>query len=121
VSFGNLKNAAAYFALRAKTARKPEIKKRFQQMATFYGRIANILPKFPQGYKQPENKYSSRLQDRVEECRAMAACCDDETCRRRLLELAEEYKRAGDQLSETAREAWRQPVLRRRGPARLND
>jgi hypothetical protein len=104
VSFGNLKNAAAYFALRAKTARKPEIKKRFQQMAAFYDRIASIIPKFPYGYKQPENKYSSRLQDRAEECRAMAECCDDEICRRRLLDLAEEYKRSRDQLCEMGRE-----------------
>jgi hypothetical protein len=105
VSFGNLKNAAAYFALRAKTARKPEIKRRFQRMATFYDRVASILPKFPEGYKQPEHGYSSRLQDRAEECRAIAECCDDETCRRRLLELAEEYKRSGDQLCETDRES----------------
>jgi hypothetical protein len=59
-------------------------------MATFYGRIANILPNFPEGYKQPENGYSSRLQDRAEECGAIAQCCDDETYRRRLVDLAEE-------------------------------
>lgn len=101
VSSGNLKNAAAYFALRAKTARKPEIKKRFHEMATFYDRIASILPKFPDGYKQPKNTYSSRLHDLAEECRTMADYCKDETSRRRLLALAEQYKGRVGQLRET--------------------
>jgi hypothetical protein len=61
-------------------------------MATFYDRVASILPNFPDGYNQPGNRYSSRMQDREAECRSMASCCDDEICRRRLLELAEEYK-----------------------------
>lgn len=90
------RNGSSYFALRAKKARKPGIKERFLEDAAFYDTLASITPTFPHGYQRPASS-GNRWRDRAEECRTMAACFENETCRRRLIGIAEEYERLAHQ------------------------
>jgi hypothetical protein len=51
-----------------------------------------IIPTFPEGHSQCRNGIADQLNDRAEECRALAAFVHDPGCRAKLLRLADTYQ-----------------------------
>ena len=99
-------NTAAYFEARAKKAKSQDRRQQFFDAARFYEELGQITPEFPEGCKQPERLSANaslradRLRDRAEECRAIADSMQDESCKAKLLRLADTYEQVGLFLGE---------------------
>ena len=92
-------STAAYFKrLAQKEIRDGDRRQRLWDVASFYGSLAGIIPNMPSGYKhhngvgRPVTR-AERWHARAEECRTLADCFTDQTCRGQLRELAQEYDR----------------------------
>jgi hypothetical protein len=92
-------STAAYFERRAqKEVRDGDRRQRLLDVAGFYRALARIIPAMPSGYKHnngvgPPVTRAERWHARAEECRTLADCFTDQTCRGQLRELAQEYDR----------------------------
>jgi hypothetical protein len=91
-------STAVYFErLARKEARDEDRRQRLLDVAGFYRALAGIIPGIPQRYKNncaelPLTR-AERWHARAEECRTLADCFTDPTCRRQLTELAQSYDR----------------------------
>ena len=89
---GDFKDTAEYFETRGKKSRDWNRGQRFFDEARFYRQLADIVPTFSAGYKAPRST-DDRYRDRAEECRTMAEGFRDPECKRRLIDLADQYDR----------------------------
>lgn len=89
-------DVAADYALKADAERDLNRRADLQDAAHFYGALAQIIPTFPGGYTQYFDAAASNLDNRAEECRAMAAVLGDAECRAKLLRLANTYQKVSD-------------------------
>ena len=89
-------STAAYFERLADKARDDDQRQRWLEAAGFYRSLAGILPARPTSYKHngggPPLNRAERWRARAEECRSLADCFTDATCRRQLIELAADYE-----------------------------
>jgi hypothetical protein len=90
---------AADYALQADGERDQNRRADFQEAAHFYGALAQIIPTFPGGYTQYFDAAATNLDNRAEECRAMAAVVGDAECQAKLLRLAKTYQKVSDAVS----------------------
>ena len=91
-------STAVYFErLAQKESRDPDRRQRLLEVARFYRSLAGIIPTMPTGYKASEvglpATRAERWHARAEECRALADCFRDPTCRGQLRSLAQNYDR----------------------------
>jgi len=90
-------STAAYFKSLADRARHDDQRQRLLEVAGFYRSLAGFIPAMPSNYKHngrvPPITRAERWRARAEECRSLADCFTDQTCRRQLTELAEGYDR----------------------------
>jgi hypothetical protein len=68
------------------------------RIVTVVSSLAKIIPGMPIGYKNnkrstPPLTRAQRLRSRAEECRTLADCFTNATCRKQLTELAQSYER----------------------------
>lgn len=90
---GGFKDTARYLrGLSRKERSDEERKHRLLDEADFRDKLAKIIPGFPAGYKLP-HATCDRLRFRAEECRTMADAFRDPECKRRLINLADQYER----------------------------
>ncbi|MBX9827631.1 MAG: hypothetical protein K2Y27_21875 [Xanthobacteraceae bacterium] len=94
------KDTADFFAKHARKERDPTRRAEHIRTEAFYRSLAKITPTFPPKYSAPQLT-ANRYLDRAEECRTMAECFSDPTCRRQMMEVAMTYEkmaelRAGD-------------------------
>jgi len=87
---GGFKDTAEYFRTRGQKSRDYDQRQRFLDQARFYRQLADIVPTFPVGYKEPRFT-GDHFRNRAEECRAIADSFRDPECKRRLLDLANQY------------------------------
>src|SRR5262245_38081119 len=90
-------STAAYFKKLANQARHDdERRQRLLEVAALYRSLAAIIPGMPTNYKHnggpPPITHAERWRARAEECRSLADCYTDETCRRQLTKLAAGYE-----------------------------
>ena len=85
-------STAAYFEKLAEKARDDDQRQRLAEVAGFYRSLAAIIPAMPKGYKAdgriPPLTHAERCRARAEECRTLADCFSDPTCRSQLTRLA---------------------------------
>jgi hypothetical protein len=66
------------------------------EVAGFYRSLAGIIPGIPKGYKFTDpvlhDTRAARWKARAEECRTLADCFTDPTCRGQLTRLAQTYE-----------------------------
>jgi len=92
-------STAVYFQrLAQKETRDHDRRQRLLEVARFYRSLAGIIPNMPSGYKDnngvgPPVTRAERWHGRAEECRTLADCFTDPTCRGQLIGLAQEYDR----------------------------
>jgi len=92
-------STALYFErLARKEVRDGDRRQRLLEVARFYRSLAGIIPNMPSGYKHnngvgPPVTRAERWRVRAEECRTLADCFTDQTCRGQLRGLAQEYDR----------------------------
>jgi len=91
-------STAVYFeSLAQKEVRDYDRRQRLLEVARFYRSLAGIIPGMPTAYKTNDvGLHVTRAQSwhaRAEECRTLADCFTDPTCRRQLRELAQDYER----------------------------
>ena len=85
-------DTASYFEYRAKKARTDDQRREFADAAEFYRTLAGIIPTFPAGYRTASlGRSAERLDNRAQECLALAEVTRDAECRAKLLRLAETY------------------------------
>jgi len=95
-------STAAYFErLAQKEVRDYDRRQRLLEMAQFYRSLAGIIPGMPDGYKVSDGvgwpvTRAQRWRARAEECRTLADCFTDQTCRGQLRGLAQEYDRMAE-------------------------
>ena len=92
------KSTALYFErLAQKEARDPDRRQRLLEVAGFYRSLAGIIPAMPTRYKGngvgPPLTRAERWKARAEECRTLADCFTDQTCRGQLTRFARDYDR----------------------------
>jgi len=89
------KSAAVYFEwLAQKETRDYDRQQRLLEVAGFYRSLAGIIPAMPTQYKikvGPSLTRAERWHARAEECRTLADCFTDPTCREQLRQLAQSY------------------------------
>src|SRR5262245_28472327 len=90
-------STAAYFKKLADQSRHDgERRQRLLDVAALYRSLAAIIPGIPGNYKHngrvPTLTLAERWRARAEECRSLADCYTDETCRRQLNALAAGYE-----------------------------
>ena len=89
------KSAAIYFEwLAQKETRDYDRRQRLLEVARFYRSLAGIIPAMPTQYKiklGPSLTRAERWHARAEECRTLADCFTDPTCREQLRQLAQSY------------------------------
>ena len=89
------KSAAVYFEwLAQKETRDYDRQQRLLEVAGFYRSLAGIIPAMPTQYKikvGPSLTRAERYHARAEECRTLADCFSDPTCREQLRRLAQSY------------------------------
>jgi hypothetical protein len=90
-------STAVYFErLARKEKRDHERRQRLTEVAGFYRSLARIIPGIPEGYKLNDPVLhvtrAARWKARAEECRALADCFTDLTCREQLTRLAQTYE-----------------------------
>jgi hypothetical protein len=91
-------STAVYFErLAQKETRDDDRRERLLQVADFYHSLAGIIPGIPHGYMindvgLPVTR-AERWKARAEECRTLADCFTDPTCRGQLRRLAQSYDR----------------------------
>jgi hypothetical protein len=89
-------STAAHFELLADKARDEDQRQRWLEVAGFYRSLAQIIPAMPNDYKHngqvPPLTRAERWRARAEECRSLADCFTDPTCRRQLIDLAAGYE-----------------------------
>jgi hypothetical protein len=92
-------STAVYFErLAQKEARDDDRRNRLLEVARFYRSLAGIIPGIPERYKNEKDAglaltRGQRWHRRAEECRTLADCFTDPTCRTQLRDLAENYER----------------------------
>ena len=88
-------STAVYFELLAqKETRDYDRQQRLLEVARFYRSLAGIIPAMPTQYKikvGPSLTRAERWHARAEECRTLADCFTDPTCREQLRRLAQSY------------------------------
>src|SRR5215510_6461327 len=82
-------------------ARDEDRRCRLLEVARFYRSLAQIIPVMPNGYKNNKDgglavTRAQRWHCRAEECRTLADCFTDPTCRGQLTRLAQDYDRMAD-------------------------
>jgi hypothetical protein len=91
------RSTAVYFEwLAQKETRDYDRRQRLLEVARFYRSLAGIIPAMPTQYKikvGPSLTLAERFRARAEECRTLADCFTDPTCRERLTRLAQSYDR----------------------------
>ena len=89
------KSTAVYFEwLAQKETRDSDRQQRLSEVARFYRSLAGIIPAMPMQYKikvGPSLTRAERWHARAEECRTLADCFTDPTCREQLRGLAQSY------------------------------
>jgi hypothetical protein len=90
-------STAAYFeSMARKERRDEERRKRLMETAGFYRHLAGIIPAMPTGYAGNRTTLpltrAERWKARAEECRTLADCFTDPTCRGQLARLAQSYE-----------------------------
>ena len=91
-------STAAYFErLAQKEIRDYDRRQRLLEVARFYRSLAGIIPGMPEAYEGnsvglPLTR-AERWHARAEECRTLADCFTDPTCRGQLRQLAQDYER----------------------------
>jgi len=90
------KSTAIYFEwLAQKETRDYDRRQRLSEVARFYRSLAGIIPAMPTQYKindvGPFVTRADRWHARAEECRTLADCFTDPTCREQLRRLAQSY------------------------------
>jgi len=92
-------STALYFErLARKEVRDGDRRQRLLEAADFYRALAGIIPAMPEerksnGVRLPPLTRAERWHARAEECRTLADCFTDQTCRGQLRGLAQEYDR----------------------------
>jgi hypothetical protein len=92
-------STALYFERLAQKERRDVDRQRWlSELAGFYRSLAKIIPGMPSRYKHnngvgPPVTRAERWHARAEECRTLADCFTDQTCRGQLRGLAQEYDR----------------------------
>jgi len=88
-------STAVYFEwLAQKETRDYDRRQRLLEVARFYRSLAGIIPAMPTQYKikvEPSVTRAERWRARAEECRTLADCFTDPTCREQLRRLAQSY------------------------------
>ena len=83
-----------------KEMRDYDRRQRLLEVARFYRSLAGIIPGMPTGYKTNDVGLrvtrAQRWHARAEECRTLADCFTDPTCRRQLRKLAQDYERMAE-------------------------
>jgi hypothetical protein len=92
--------AAHFERLAQKEVRDYDRRQRLLEVARFYRSLAGIIPGMPEAYKSnsvglPLTR-AERWHARAEECRTLADCFTDQTCREQLRGLAQEYDRMAE-------------------------
>ena len=89
------KSTAVYFEwLAQKETRDDERRQRLLEVAGFYRSLAGVIPAMPTHCKinvGPSVTRAERWTARAEECRTLADCFTDPTCREQLRQLAQSY------------------------------
>jgi len=89
------RSTAIYFEwLAQKETRDDDRRQRLLEVAGFYRSLAGIIPAMPTQYKikgGPSLTRAERYHARAEECRTLADCFTDSTCREQLTRLAQSY------------------------------
>ena len=90
------KSTAVYFEwLAQKETRDYDRRQRLSEVARFYRSLAGIIPAMPTQYKindvGPFVTRADRWHARAEECRTLADCFTDPTCREQLRRLVQSY------------------------------
>jgi hypothetical protein len=89
-------STAAYFENLADKTRDDDRRQRLLEVAGFYRSLAAIIPAMPKSYKAnggiPPLTRAERWRARAEECRTLADCFSDPTCRAQLTRLAAGYE-----------------------------
>jgi len=89
------RSTAVYFEwLAQKETRDYDRRQRLLEVAGFYRSLAGIIPAMPTQYKikvGPSVTRAERWHARAEECRTLADCFTDPTCREQLRQLAQSY------------------------------
>jgi hypothetical protein len=95
-------STAVYFERLAQNEARDEDRRcRLLEVARFYRSLAQIIPVMPNGYKNNKDgglavTRAQRWHGRAEECRTLADCFTDPTCRGQLTRLAQDYDRMAD-------------------------
>jgi len=94
------KSTAVYFEwLAQKETRDYDRRQRLSEVARFYRSLAGIIPAMPMHCKikvGPSVTRVERWRARAEECRTLADCFTDPTCREQLTQLAQDYDRMAE-------------------------
>ena len=94
------KRTAVYFEwLAQKETRDYDRRQRLSEVARFYRSLAGIIPAMPMHCKikvGPSVTRAERWHARAEECRTLADCFTDPTCREQLTQLAQDYDRMAE-------------------------
>src|SRR5690348_2816604 len=93
-------DTAAYFEARAKTARSDERRNGLAEAGKVYRQLATITPTFPMGYKRPNGfaHASDRLDNRAQECAAIAEAMHDPASKGKMMRLARTYEQVSRSL-----------------------
>jgi len=82
--------------LAGKESHDQERRQRLMEWAGFYRSLARIIPAMPTGYESNRATLpltrAERWKARAEECRTLADCFTDPTCRGQLTRLAQSYE-----------------------------
>jgi len=95
-------STAIYFEkLAQKEARDEDRRCRLLEVARFYHSLARTVPGIPDGYINNKDAglavtRAQRWHARAEECRTLADCFTDPTCRGQLTRLARDYDRIAE-------------------------